>query len=692
MAMTKKRISGILLAVALFVGVFAATPAFATTTSPVTGVTIDWAEEGISWTDKNIVVSTDKTFVDGTKEIAMPDADVYSDLKPETTIYIKKYYETADKAVSVEIPARPATPTKFSLLDDDITAGETSIKINSPIAGQEYGIKLDGEPDTAYAWNTTGVFTGLVPDTDYVVTARIPSTAGKFASNNLAPARDITTLKTSTFFFNRNTMELTLAEGYTAWESKDVALTGVETADAKQISGGTISTKYIGSTIYVIEDASRDLNKQNISEIALVQPSAPAALPTVATHTTADFVYADAAALAKLNDTYQFIILTAANKTEADAAFKALTYDSPFDMWKAPAPFGGNETVYVAIRTKADANNFASKPTLVAINQIPAAPEVDIAYDYKAETIKFSSGTILAPIAIEANTKKDFTGDTIKSGDSIANLHSKKIYFRTPETATAAPSEAHEVEVPDFSDEKVPAVPVLSKTAESITIDNFGSYAKTVEFSIDGINWASKATFTANDDKVADGIEYTVYARYAGDNVNRKMPSKVSSAKVTTDKKKVVTFKNGATVVATSKFISGAALVYPAAPKKTGYKFAGWDVAAGTAVTADMTVNAQWKVIRGLKTIRKSAGRMTPAFKISQKTYKVVLSKSTSSVKLVAKRRSTAQVVKTYYKGKVYKTYYKTVKLSRGASTTVKFYVKAADGKTTTYYVKVVRK
>lgn len=689
MAMTKKRISGILLAVALFVGVFAATPAFAATTTTAKGVIIDWTNGTIQFNDANLTVTI------GTADPlnAMPTAQKIDLSIPDygsadAKMIIHDRRETADKDEVVTIPARPATPAKFSLLAGDITAGETSIKINSPIAGQEYGIKPGGEPDTAYAWNTTGVFTGLVPDTDYVVTARIPSTAGKFASDNLAPARDIKTLKTSTFFFNRNTMKLTLAEGYTAWESKDVALTGVATADAKEILGGTISTKYIGSTIYVIENASRDLNKQNISEIALVQPSAPAALPTVATHTTADFVYADAAALAKLNESYQFIILPAANKTEADAAFKALTYDSPFDTWEGPAPFGGNETVYVAIRTKADANNFASKPTLVAINQIPAAPKVDIAYDYKAETIKFSSGTILAPIAIEANTKEDFTGDTIKSGDSIANLHLKKIFFRTPETATAAPSEACEEVVPDFSDEKVPAVPVLSKTAESITIDNFGSYAKTVEFSIDGINWASKATFTANDDKVADGIEYTVYARYAGDNVTTKMPSKVSSAKVTTDKKMVVTFKSGATVVATSKFINGAALVYPAAPVKVGYKFAGWDVAAGTAVASDMTVNAKWTMIKGLKSISKTTGTLK---KISAKSYTLRISKSKSSVKVIANKAFSGQKVKTYFGGKTYNTNYKTVKLAKGASKTVKFRAYAADGSYMTYTVKVVR-
>lgn len=692
MAMTKKRISGILLAVALFVGVFAATPAFASTTTPATGVTIDWAQEGISWTDKNIVVSTDKTFVDGTKEIAMPDADAYSDLKPETTIYIKKYYETADKAVSVEIPARPDTPAKFSLLADDITAGETSIKVNSPIAGQEFGIRQPGA--TEYSWTADGNFKNLIPNTAYEIVTRYPSTDKSFASDPTDP-KTVPTKPTSTFFFNRAAKSLTLAPNYSAWRTEAEAKSGVLTS-AKPVDPSNIAD-CIGSTIYVINNDTRGNIRPEIYSIDLSQPAAPAPLATTATNLYANFVGADVdAKLAELNANYEFRVISANNLEDAKKAMDALSYGD-YGIWpKQGESFGLNNVVYVAIRTAADANNFASKPTLVSINQIPAAPEstdIEVKYDYKAETISFASGSILAPVAIEANTASDFTGDSIKSGDSIADLHGKEIYFRFAATDKVAASEPYPYTVKPLK-LGAPAKPLVKATALSITISNFGSYAKNVEFSIDGgKTWSQKEVFTAKDDKVTAGTKYTVEARFMGDNTTLIMPSDSSkSDEFSTDKGVIVTFADGindAKVV----FEKDAALVYPETnPKIVGYTFTGWDIAAGTAVTADTTVNAQYKAIRGLKTIRKSAGSMSPVFSKSQKTYKVVLSKSTSSVKLVAKRRSTAQVVKTYYKGKVYKTYYKTVKLSRGASTTVKFYVKAADGKTTTYYVKVVRK
>ena len=59
-----------------------------------------------------------------------------------------------------------------------------------------------------------------------------------------------------------------------------------------------------------------------------------------------------------------------------------------------------------------------------------------------------------------------------------------------------------------------------------------------------------------------------------------------------------VTFKDGYSgkVLKEETVNSGSAATAPAAPSRSGYTFDGWDKAF-TAVTADLTVNAKWKVI-----------------------------------------------------------------------------------------------
>ncbi|MBQ7821578.1 MAG: S-layer homology domain-containing protein, partial [Clostridia bacterium] len=61
-----------------------------------------------------------------------------------------------------------------------------------------------------------------------------------------------------------------------------------------------------------------------------------------------------------------------------------------------------------------------------------------------------------------------------------------------------------------------------------------------------------------------------------------------------------VTFKVGNKAYAVIPVIKGNALVYPTeAPEKVGYTFDGWDVAEGTVITEDMTVNAKMTKVPG---------------------------------------------------------------------------------------------
>lgn len=680
MAMTKKRISGILLAVALFVGVFAATPAFAATTTTAKGVTIDWTNETIQFNDANLTVtlggkdfhalSTAQKLEDDAHVSLIPDAGA-----ADAKMTIHDGRETADKDEVVTIPARPAAPKYLSSANPGWKTTTTSITILSPIAGQEYAI--DG------AWLGTAAFSNLFPADSYEISARVAAVAGKSFASLPGAETTISADDFTSYFVDGASGKIGLKTGFALYS--DAAMT-----PANKLGEGPSYfdiTEYYGKNVYVKNTA-----KGTYEVVSLVQPAAPAAPKFTVTNDSIKLYAAttEEALLKAFMAKYEVAVLSN-NYTPAELA------SADYYMWDNgdyATGVGAGTTMTFAIRAFGTSTTLPSAPVIVKVTTLRDAPVmqpgVNYRIDFAAEKIFF--GSDVTPL--QANTKADFTGTDIKSGDSITSVidavkaADRVVYFRYPETATLAASAS--VAIPELAhrDTTAPAAPVVSSTEETITITN--KYAPGVEFSIDGSNWTTKTVFTAKDNKVEDGKEYTVYARYAG--TETAFASEPAKTVTKTPAKKVVTFKSGATVVATSKFVNGAALVYPAAPKKTGYRFAGWDVAAGTAVNADTTVNAQWKVIRGLKTIRKSAGRMTPAFKISQKTYKVVLSKSTSKVKLVAKRRSTAQVVKTYYKGKVYKTYYKTVKLSRGASTTVKFYVKAADGKTTTYYVKVVRK
>ena len=666
MAMTKKRISGILLAVALFVGVFAATPAFAaTTTTTAKGVTIDWAAETIQFNDANLTVrfnGQDFDYLDATEPCNI-SALIPTDGDRRMVIHDQR--ETRDKDEIVVIPARPKTPASIS----GFTVGVTSIKVSNPNAAYEFSIDSDNLKDFA----VVSEFNNLLPTTTHDVRTRVAAVTGKsFASFASTPVA-ITTADFTSYFVNGAEKTISLKPGYGLYT--DSALTHrIYTTDI---------SAYIGKTLYVKNEA-----KGTYEVVDLSIPAAPAAPKFIAGAFNIDFD-GSAASLDAFNKVYEVAVISE-NSPEALKALKAEDYELNWanKNWHDDG-IKPNTTYYFAVRARATNTTLASAPVVVAVTTLRVIPWGGPTYrfDYPAEKIFF--GSDVTPL--EANTKADFTGTTIKTGDSITalidatNPVNRVIYFRLPATDKLA---ASAVSFPVYVPQRpvvAPDAPVVSSTEETITITN-KYYVSNVEFSIDGVNWAAKTAFTAKADKVEDGKDYTVYARFMGTSTQFASASAKTATK--TIAKKVVTFKSGSTVVATSKFVNGAALAYPAAPVKTGYKFAGWDVAAGTAVTADMTVNAKWTVIKGLKSISKTTGTLT---KNSTKSYTLRISKSKSSVKVIAKKAFSGQKVKTYFGGKTYSTNYKTVKLAKGASRTVKFRAYAADGSYMTYTVKVVR-
>ncbi|MEA4919530.1 MAG: S-layer homology domain-containing protein [Clostridiaceae bacterium] len=139
-------------------------------------VTVDYAEETISFA-ATYEISTNETF--------SPPIDSGSTMQADMTYYVRLKAivggAPASEAVSFTIPARPAAPSV-------ITADKTKNSITiTPVAGLEYKV---GSSE----WQGSGSFTGLSPNTDYTVYARVKAVSS--GSVSFASELYSTTIKT----------------------------------------------------------------------------------------------------------------------------------------------------------------------------------------------------------------------------------------------------------------------------------------------------------------------------------------------------------------------------------------------------------------------------------------------------------------------------------------------------------------
>lgn len=96
-------------------------------------------------------------------------------ITPAIVIYVR-YYEDGDMPASpstmLTIPSRPTTPTAKT-----VTVKDTEIQIANTLSGEQYAIVAKGGTVNWNNANPTGKFTGLSPNTEYTVYARVPAVA-----------------------------------------------------------------------------------------------------------------------------------------------------------------------------------------------------------------------------------------------------------------------------------------------------------------------------------------------------------------------------------------------------------------------------------------------------------------------------------------------------------------------------------
>ena len=209
-------------------------------------VTVNYASETISFTN-TYEVSTSAGF---TTTIANGGS-----LQPGTTYYVRVKSASgapASEAVSFTIPARPAAPTV-------ITADKTKNSITiTPVGTQEY--KIDSG-----AWQDSGSFTGLNPNTSYAVYARVKATGTAFASAEYSMSVTtksvgnvtVPTLAAVTYDPNKKLADTTLPANW-AWSvPATVPTVAINSYSAVYTPTDTAMVDYSGEAGYAVDGSGK---------------------------------------------------------------------------------------------------------------------------------------------------------------------------------------------------------------------------------------------------------------------------------------------------------------------------------------------------------------------------------------------------------------------------------------------------
>lgn len=203
--------------------------------------------------------------------------------------------------------------------------------------------------------------------------------------------------------------------------------------------------------------------------------------------------------------------------------YKGYKTDKTADLGKALSDRPSQPGTYTLVVTSEQTSDYFPGETRLKIEVEPAAPATGaVTYNYEAETIVFDN-------TIELNTKKDFTGVKIASGDSISAYLGQMLYARKKGTQSTPAGEAAAVKVPER-----PAAPAELKAVKASAGGqaNNGKITglnpqKTYQYSTNMQAWTAVSSGSSEITNLAEG---TYYVRFAA--TNNAFASKAEELKI----------------------------------------------------------------------------------------------------------------------------------------------------------------